>query len=98
MAAVVERGSLIWRLATMKLKRITRIACLSIASFLGALFLLVAIYYAANSGSGHTEFSFTPRKWRFTICEEWTLMDTNSTQFGTLIKTHVGPFVIEHYE
>ena len=82
----------------MKLKRTTRIACISAALLVGALFLLVAVNFDHNSGSGHTNFSFTPRKWRLMLRQEWTLKDTNGVKVGTMWESRVGPVVIRQWE
>ena len=82
----------------MKLKRTTRIACISAVLLVGALFLLVALNFDHNSGSAHTDFSFTPRKWRFMLRQEWMLMDTNGVKSGMMWESRVGPVVVRQWE
>ena len=82
----------------MKLKRVVKVAFISVGSLVGALFVWVAVVNFLSSGRGNTEFYFTSEKWEFSLGEKWIMMNTNGQKVGTINKSKIGPILIEHYE
>lgn len=62
------------------------------------LVLLLLVDIALFSGSGNTEFLFTPKEWRFSIGKPWTMTGADGTNYGTMVESHIGPIVFRDYE
>jgi hypothetical protein len=82
-------------LITIKLKRAVKVSSISAVSLVCVLLLVLSINFALNSRS--TDFSFTPRSWKFSVgkLEVLAINKTNGVaESHTNRVSHLGPIVI----